>query len=655
MCGIAGIFNRKNNIPSLNEIKGMASTLYHRGPDGWGLYHSNDIALGHTRLSIIDLSGGNQPMMTERFVISYNGEIFNYIELRKELSSKGAAFNTHSDTEVIIKAFEIWGADALPKFNGQFAFLLWDKKEKLLYAARDRYGIRPLYVLEYNNSYYFASETKAFDRIEGFSRQFNIQNLVEHALLWNTLSDRTVFENIRSIESGTYEVYSKSSSPEKIRYYELGESSGTSPVSFDEAMDEFTALLENSIELRLRSDVPVANYLSGGIDSSIVTLLTAGIKKEKFKTFSVAFSDTDFDESVYQKEMAKLVKSNHAELVVDYDMIDSSFADAIYHFERPVFRTAPVPLFLLSKMVQSNDIKVVLTGEAADEILWGYDSFKELKLLNFWNKEPSSSFRPLLIKKLYPHLKHYKDSKNFGLMKMFYEGFLNDYDNNLTGLNIRVKNNSVILNYINKDHNILFDRDRIISGLDTMLPDNFKSWSLLQKNQFLEMKTLLQGYLLSSQGDRMSLAHGVEGRFPFLDHRIVEKVFYYNDNFKMKRFSQKHLLREAYKKVIPESITNRPKLPYMAPDLKSFLRAGGGTETAKYFLSDEKVEEYGLFNNKTVQRLLKKYSIDIPERIGYRDNMLVTFILSAQIASEHMKNKKSFAIDEDKKIVEIIE
>lgn len=656
MCGIAGILRLNSNKSSQKKsIKKMISTLSHRGPDGWGLYLSQDIALGHTRLSIIDLSGGNQPMTSDRHVLVYNGEIYNYMELRKDLISKGIHFNTISDTEVVLKAFEFYGTDSFSKFNGQFALILWDKKEKRLILARDRYGIRPLYILEHKNSYYFSSEMKAFDTIEGYQRAFNMQKLFEHALLWNTIDDDTVFENIRSLPNGTYEIYKSGKNPTKHRYYEIGESQCIAPPNSDIAMEEFTELLNDSVNLRLRSDVPVATYLSGGIDSSVVTYLTALNKKERLKTFSIAFEDKDFDESIFQREMVSQIRCDHFELKVNCKLIDDNFLDSVYHFERPVFRTAAVPLYLLSKEVQASGVKVVLTGEGADEILFGYDSYKELKLLEFWNRAPNSKLRPLLIKKLYPYLQHYANPKQFGLLRIYYEGFLKEFNNDLVGLNIRIHNNKVLSNYFNKDFKLSFDKDNILENIKKMLPDNFHSWSLLQQNQFLEMKSLLSGYLLSSQGDRMSLAHGVEGRYPFLDHRIVEKLFYYPDHFKLKAFSQKHLLRESFKGLIPDSIIDRPKMPYQSPDLKAFFRGGKLSEQAAYFLSKDMLSDFGIFDEKKVNRFIRKFDKGIPEVIGYRDNMLITFILSSQMVNYWIRHPKHHELDSRLKKVEIID
>jgi len=236
---------------------------------------------------------------------------------------------------------------------------------------------------------------------------------------------------------------------------------------------------------------------------------------------------------------------------------------------------------------------------------------------------------------------------------MYYEGFLNDYNNELAGLNIRVHNNKALANYFNKDFNISYNKEKLIEKINSILPDNFHKWTLLQKNQFLEIKTLLSGYLLSSQGDRMSMAHSVEGRYPFLDHRLIETLFYYPDKFKLNGFKQKYMLRKAYKSVIPNSIRNRPKRPYMAPDLISFFSNGNLTEQAAYFLSSKMIKDYGIFDNKIVSRLIDKFERKMPDEIGYRDNMLFTFILSCQMADYWTRNPKNTRFDNKLKTTEI--
>jgi asparagine synthase (glutamine-hydrolysing) len=654
MCGIAGIYGSDNDQNNrLGTIKKMLSVLEHRGPDGWGYYISPEIALGQTRLSIVDLSTGDQPMVTDENIIVFNGEIYNYIELRAELEEKGVKFHTTCDTEVLLKSYEFYGKECFEKFNGQFAVLIWNKKKKELIIARDRFGVRPLYILRHKSQLYFSSEMKVFDQIKDYQREFDHKRLYEHCLLWNTFGDHTVYKDIKSLPGGCYALYKDGKKVKEERYYDIGRTPGPEFSSYSDAEDSFKSLMDDAVKLRLRSDVPVGAYLSGGIDSSVILSLINSHTTSKFKTFSITFEDKEYDESVYQQEMVRYINSEHHSVNITYEKIDQVFPDAVYHFERPVFRTAPVPLYLLSEIVRANGIKVVLTGEGADEILWGYDSYKELKLLEFWSKYPDSKIRPQLIKKLYPHLSHYNDESQYGMMRMFYEDFLNEYNNELASLNIRIHNNKILQNYFDKEYNIEFDKNNLIQELRTWLPDNYDSFNLLQKNQYLEMRTLLSGYLLSSQGDRMSMAHSVEGRYPFLDHRVVDMLFTMNDEYKLKGFNQKYILKKSYKNQIPASILSRPKQPYMAPDLRSFIRNGKPTENTAFFLSEDLIKDYQIFNPKWVQRFLNKFANGIPDSIGYRDNMIITFILSTQIANYWSKHPKQYSLSNDLLTVKI--
>ncbi|MDC7221511.1 MAG: asparagine synthase (glutamine-hydrolyzing) [Spirochaetales bacterium] len=656
MCGITGFLGFYRDRDDQKEtLKNMISQLPHRGPDGWGLYTDPIVALGHRRLSIQDLGHGHQPMTTGRYVISFNGEIFNFIELRAQMEKNGTQFQTTCDTEIVLKAFEQDGPECFATFNGQFAILIWDRKEKVLTVARDRYGIRPLYILNHRGLNYFASELKCFDSLKEYQRSFNFKNLYEHGLLWNTLGDRTVYENITSQPAGTYSEYRIGEETRCYSYYQLGENYNEPVGNYEETKEEMIELLSDSVRLRLRSDVPVGNYLSGGVDSSVIAHLTKIHNKDRFKTFAVSFTDKGYDESDYQNEMVDRLNSEHIDLKIDYTMINSTLADAAYHFERPVFRTAPVPMYLLSKKVQEENIKVVLTGEAADEVLCGYDVFKEIRMLQMWRENPNNDNITELLGQLYPHLSHYKDKTQMGFMKMYYEDFLDDIDNDLVGLNIRANNNKILMNYLNKDRAVAYEKEELLQNLRAQLPTDYDKWSLFQKNQYLEMKTLLPGYLLSSQGDRMSMAHSVEGRYPFLDHRLVEKGFSYPDDYKLKSFSQKHILRDAFRDVIPGSIIDRPKQPYQAPDLKSFFKDGKLTEEASRFLCDEAIDKAGVFDKKYVNRLVNKFSRRMPKQIGYRDNMLITFMLSTQMISHAMNNPRQNKLDDSLKRVEILE
>jgi asparagine synthase (glutamine-hydrolysing) len=614
----------------------MLGPIAHRGPDAWGTYVDPFVGLGHVRLSIIGFADGHQPFVLGQDVLSFNGEIFNHVELRRDLEGLGDRFQTSSDTEVLLRALQRWGLDALPRLNGQFAFLHWNASQRRLVAVRDRYGILPLYFASHDGRIYFASEFKAFDAVPGFTRRLEPGNLLEHGLLWNTLQDRTVWSGIRSVEAGTCLVFDHAGNEKRVRYYHLGEGSRERvPATLEEAKRTLRQKLTDSVALRLRSDVPVGNYLSGGIDSSVITLLTEQLRTDRFRTFSIAFSDPAYDESKYQRQMtARLRTEPFTLLVTDADIRDN-FERAIRHGERPVFRTAPVPLLLLSRHVRESGIRVVLTGEAADEILWGYDAFKELKVLRFWSRFPKSRLRPQLIRRLYPHLAHYRDGTQFGQMRMFYEGFLETYDGPLAGLAFRVHNNGILRAYLRPEFRDALNDDLLTERVGALVPPDVTGLSLLQRNQMLEMGTLLPGYLLSSQADRMALANGIEGRFPFLDHNLVEWVFRLPDRFKLPLLSHKHLLREAFRDDLPPDIVDRPKHPYQAPDLRAFFTDGRLCDLAREHLDAAAIESVGVFDRRMAQRFTDKFSRGVPARLGYRDNMVFCFMLSTQIAARH--------------------
>jgi asparagine synthase (glutamine-hydrolysing) len=383
----------------------------------------------------------------------------------------------------------------------------------------------------------------------------------------------------------------------------------------------------------------VGNYLSGGIDSSVTTLLTDELRSDRFQAFAIAFEDENYDESHYQKLMAERLKADLLTVRITDGLIRDNIERAVWHGERPLFRTAPIPLLLLADAVRTAGIRVVLTGEAADEILWGYDAFKELKLLRFWSKHPDSRLRPQLIRKLYPHLAHYRDSRQFGLMRMFYEGFLGNYDNDLAGLNMRVHNNKILINYLRADHRPADLDGTLIERVRGYLPAEWQQWSLLQKNQFLEMRTLLQGYLLSSQADRMSLAHGIEGRYPFLDHELLEWVFHLPSQYKLPLLSQKHLLRESFRDDLPAEIVDRPKQPYQSPDLKALMSEGRPCSLMMDALSPGAIDDVGLFDRAAVERFLNKFARGTPQQLGYRDNMLAVFLLTTQLIAAQVKRE----------------
>ena len=380
MCGIAGIIKHNGSNPiSKSTLRDMLALLQHRGPDQFGIYQDNDCGLVNTRLSILDLSGGQQPISNQdqTLWIVYNGEIFNDLPLKKELIAKGHQFQTTTDTEVVIHLYEEYGPEFLQKINGQYAIAIWDTNKKSLFLARDRMGIRPLYYAFINGNFVFSSEIKAMLAIENFSPEIDEVVLKEIFTYWGPLSPRSIFKNVYELPPGSFLQFQDGNV--KIEAYwkvDFPEQKGEK--SENEYIDEFEDLLINASQIRLRADVPVGAYLSGGLDSSTIAAVIQQFSDAPLETFSIQFSNPQFDEKEFQNQMVNSLRVNHHSFTCTPEDIGSIFPDVIWHTETPVLRTSPAPMYLLSQLVHKNHYKVVLTGEGADEILGGYDILRKI-------------------------------------------------------------------------------------------------------------------------------------------------------------------------------------------------------------------------------------------------------------------------------------
>ncbi len=629
MCGIAGIFNLYSDKEiQMDTLKRMASVIRHRGPDGVGFYKDERAGLAHTRLSIIDLESGWQPIHNEdkSIYITYNGEIYNYIELRQILKDNGHKFYTMSDTEVIVHLYEDYGIDCLKHLNGQFAFAIWDKNEECLFIARDRVGIRPLFYTFVDSSIIFASEIKSLFMEDRVKREIDPYALDQIFTFWMTVPPRTAFKDINELPAGHFMTV-KNGSCKTEKYWDLDFTPTGSIRTEEEYADELRELLISSTRLRLRADVPVGAYLSGGLDSSVITTLIKNYTENPLRTFSVTFHDEVYDESAYQAQMIESLNTDHSDIKCSYSDIGEIFPEVIWHTEKPILRTAPAPLYLLSKLVRENGYKVVLTGEGADEILAGYDIFKEAKIRKFMEKVPESKFRPLILKKLYPYLAN-SPTKSLPYAEAFFKVGTTGYPKSCYS-HIPRWNTTTKTKLFFSDH--LKDKLNNFKNIDELLPhlsDTINNYDYLSQAQYLETKTLLSGYLLSSQGDRMAMANSIEGRFPFLDHKVMEFCFKLPPNIRMRALTEKYILKESMKDLLPSSITKRTKQPYMAPDSKSFF-SDGVVDYVEELFSENVLKRYGLFDFKKTRKLYEKCSKGMA--MGFKDNMAFVGILSTQL------------------------
>ncbi len=633
MCGIAGFLGDDlEGRESGQVLRRMLSRIRHRGPDEAGMFISPRACLGNVRLSILDLATGQQPLCddTGNFWIAFNGEIFNYKELRLDLEKRGCRFKTHSDTEVLVLAYREYGVHCLQKLNGQFAFAIWDVEKKSLFMARDRLGIRPLFYTIQDDHLVFASEIKGIFEFPGIERSLDRGSLEQVFTFWTTLTPHTTFSRIIELPPGHYLTFSNGSSSLK-KFWDMdfsrGEEEGFSG-TFEEAGEQLEFLLSNAVRLRLRADVPVGSYLSGGLDSSVIaSLIRDNRPDDSLQTFSIGFSDRDFDESGYQSLMVDQLKTKHHHTQCSSADIVSRFPDAVWHSEIPLLRTAPVPMMLLSQLVRENGIKVVMTGEGADEMLGGYNIFKEMVVRRFWAKQPSSQLRPLLLTRLYPYLAHVK-AMSPAALKLFFGYQLQNTDSPLYSHLLRWNNTSRIKKLMDIEGGALMAHEDAISRMTREVGPLLKDWSPLAKAQYLEARIFMAGYLLSSQGDRMAMANGVEGRYPFLDHQVVEFCNSLPDDYKLNGLKEKVLLKHQFKARLPKAIVQRAKQAYRAPLATPFLKAIN-QDYYRDLLSESHLKESGVFNPAAVSSLF-----DRMQRNGVYseiDQMAVVGVISTQI------------------------
>jgi asparagine synthase (glutamine-hydrolysing) len=647
MCGIAGgtRFHSKESI-NRDILIDMLKSIRHRGPDESGIYLSDEIGMGNVRLSIIDLSTGQQPLsnFSGDIWIVYNGEVFNYPELREELLKKGYKFKTHSDTEVIVLLYQEYGIDFISKLNGQFAISIWDKRKHELILIRDRVGIRPLFYTRKNNEVYYASEIKALLQHPAIEAKFSPKSLSQIFTFWTCISPDTPFENIYELPPGHYMTCSK----EKITiksYWDLNfpEKDGFNKIKLDDALGKFKEILSDATKIRLRADVPVAAYLSGGIDSTVTTSLIREVVPDMLETFSVGFTDKDFDESEYQELASEYYHTRHTGFKIKSSEIAEIFPEVVWHCETPILRTSPAPMFALSKKVRENNIKVVITGEGADEILAGYNIFKESKIRQFWAKEPNSKFRPLLLKKLYPYIPQIS-SANTNALKFFFGYRLSETDNPAYSHLLRWNNGNHIKKYFSNEILQQIQDYHPVNELISQISGKLNNYDSLAKAQWLELKIFMSGYLLSSQGDRMAMANSVEGRYPFLDYRLIEFCASLNPDFKLNGLNEKYLLKKMASDRIPEKILHRPKQAYRAPIQSSFIGKSAPGYVANY-LNIDKIKEQQIFDPLKTSEFIKK--INSGKITSEVDNMALTAIITSGIVYDQFVNRKFLCKTED--------
>ncbi|MEO8011349.1 MAG: asparagine synthase (glutamine-hydrolyzing) [Dokdonella sp.] len=644
MCGIAGFTGadvRKDEARPLLET--MIHTLHHRGPDGYGYHAADGIGLAHARLSIIDLATGDQPIRNERGDVwtVFNGEIFNYVELRAALVAQGHVFYTQSDTEVIVHLYDRHGDAFVDHLNGQFAIALWDARRRRLVLARDRAGIRPLFHTRARGRTWFASEIKALLAVLPDRARLDPRGLVEALTYWAPSDPDTAFEGVSSLPPGHILAIEADGSETLRQYWDWSfpdRDAAPAFTSVEQATSELHELLVDAVRLQLRADVPVGAYLSGGLDSSGIVAMIRGFTDTPVRTFSVAFEDAEFDESAHQQAMVRHLGTDHTTLTVSRSEIGDAFPRLIRHAEAPVLRTAPVPMMLLSARVRAEGYKVVLTGEGADEVFGGYDIFKEAKVRRFWAKQPGSTMRPKLLGRLYGYLEN-SPVRNPAFAQSFFGQGLEHIDRAIFAHVPRWTTSQRALAFLSPEMRASIGEWDALGFYEQRLPQAIKRWRPLARDQYVEAKSLLAGYLLAAQGDRVAAANSIEGRVPYLDHRVIEFGNRLPENYKIRGMTEKYLLRRALANLLPPDILKRTKQPYRAPDSASFFIDGKAPAYVDDLLSAERIRKAGYFDATMVGRLVDKCRAG--KATGFADNQALVGILSTMLLDEHLVRRDS--------------
>jgi len=636
MGGIAGILSFDGAPPpALSELSRMIGAVRHRGPDGLGIYRDAQVGLAHARLAILDLASGQQPLSDAAGEIwaSYNGKIYNHVELRAELESRGYAFRTRSDTEVLIVAYRAFGAACVERFEGPFAFALWDTRRRRLLLARDRFGVRPLHVARLDRRLVFASEVKALFQLDDVPRAIDPVGLAQTFTFGAPLAPRTAFAGISEIRPGHLAVVTPEGELRERAWFDPtfpDRRRATRPVCIEESEAALSDTLARAVSLRLmRADVPVGCYLSGGIDSSVIAALSRRVHAGALRTFSIRFEDPALDEGPLQQAMVERLETQHDEVFVARGDVARAFPDVVQHVERPLLRAGPVPLFLLARAVRAAGIKVVLSGEGADEVLAGGDLFREAKVRAFVARQPGSRSRPLLFDRLDPWLA--REPREAGELARRFFSCDADPEAPLFSHLPRFQAAAGLARLFSPGVRAALVGTDVIADLTASLPPAFASFGPLARAQYLEIRTLLSGYLLAAQGDRASFAHGVEARFPFLDGGVLAAAARMPEGHKLHVLDAKYVLKRLAARLVPRAIVERPRPPSRAPDAQSFVGPGAPDYVAD-LLGATALREAGLFDPDGVARLVAMCRGGLRDGpLGDADSLAFVGVLSAQL------------------------
>ena len=618
MCGITGVWEFKNkSTVSQPMIKSMADTLYHRGPDDSGVYvdEKNNIGFGHRRLSILDLtSQGHQPMLNgdESLCITYNGEVYNFIEIKRELMDKGYEFKSNSDTEVILKAYQEWGIESINKYRGMFAFAIWDKNNEKLTLVRDRAGVKPLYYYYDGDRFLFSSELKAFYKYPEFKKEINFDALALFLQFGYILAPYAIFKNTYKLKPGYYLEVDREGNLKETKYWDIIDYylKGSNKKSEDEIERELEQILIESFKYRMVSDVPVGVFLSGGIDSSLVTAILQSQSKTPIKTFTIGFNEKGYNEAHYAKKIAEYLKTDHSE----FYCTSKDALEVIYKlpeiYDEPFGDSSGIPTYLVSRLAREK-VKVALSADAGDELFCGYNSYELLK--NYYN----------VVKKINPFLRFFISL----FLSLFSPNFISGIYNILS---LALPKYTNVSNKVYKFKSVLKNNDNelstiVVNGHSHWLEDQIKkllkkpyvalktditdfgrvrNLDVMSQMQAVDFKTYLCEDILTKV-DRATMAVGLEAREPLIDNRIAEYISSVPIDLKYRDGETKYILKKILYKYVPKELLERPKQGFAIP-IDSWLK-NDLKHIFQNYLSEKNIKEQNIFDEKYVKKNLDKY------------------------------------------------
>ncbi|MCP1340286.1 asparagine synthase (glutamine-hydrolyzing) [Idiomarina sp. M1R2S28] len=650
MCGIAGVFHHQTERAiEPQTLVNMAAIMHHRGPDGFGYEVQQDYGVGfsHARLSIIDLDEkrGRQPFISadKRLMLTHNGEFYDFKRIRADLTARGARFNSKSDSEIVLHLFERYGLeDTLKELRGEFAFGLFDAKDESLYLVRDRFGIKPLYWTETEHGVVFGSELKVLFAHPEVKREFSAEGLY-HQLIQVMVPGSTAFEGINQVQPG-YVIKLQRKNGKVVatehKYWDVDfppeESYPGADVDEETYIEGVRAKLLEAVQHRMTADVPVGCYLSGGIDSCAILGLASASTQTSVKAFTIGFDSADYDETPIAEEMAEATQADHHIMRLKADDLYDHFVKTLWHTERTIYNTLGVAKYLMSKEVHEAGYKVVMTGEGSDELFAGYPAFRKDMFLHGLDHLPEVErveWQELLE----------KNNKLFKGAMLAREEFVCEAFNQKMGFTPScvqpwLSCSSVALPLMSeKKRKQVEGYDPSQAIANTLDKDMLDGRHPLDRAQYVWIKTMLEGQILTWGGDRVDMANSMEARPAFLDHHLAEYAFTVPPHLRIKGNKEKYVLREAMKGLLPETLYKREKFAFMAPPAHTDPEKWKAVEKlADQFLNAEAVKSAGLLDYDEVVRTFERHQDEnVPNEERVQLDAVINHMLGVQVLHHH--------------------